>query len=784
MTEPIGPSYSCASPQLLMQLMTVYIEYESEQEIFEKASEAVRVSSEKLNALCLTIAILHAACILPEVASLEETSYAESSTHTDKGSDHAMHTSLINSQVCSLDEICPQHSLGGSNRSSSGSVEVNRSTFGEGFYDTLLQFEASCLQGTFTPLIGARTVPSTIIVRGNRTRALLRQTFYGPHITPVRLDDSPRIYRGQLDFSLPPSPQLSPTKPKQDKGCIECSLRNKPLESLMVRPLGKKGRYQLICHGCIKKIITLCSGKGATDGDTLDEQLTKGCLNKADSALLDRALVLRGTDKITYNHFLGHMQPANQCSTVEIRGYLQEYAHGTFAPDAELMATFNGFLGHNKVKHDQNGPATAKLLSSLLRELRERHKNEIKSTSDRRAAQIAWQARTIASMSDLDQETPTTPKRRRQTKASSASPPLTDAAGLASPAQEVDVKAILKAEGADAPAASRKAKPIKLKLDRPHPAPTRWQEQWRVLTEQRKTIIAPVDTMGCDKAGRNLKDIITPRDDRYQTLISLMLSSQTKDQVTDEAASNLRDRIPGGFNIESILAASDEQISSCINKVGFWRRKTDYIRRTSEMLRDLHDSDVPKTIQELCDLPGVGPKMGFLSLQSQGINGGIGVDTHVHRITHRLRWHRKEPKDAEETRLNLESWLPSELHGVINKTLVGFGQAVCLPVGPRCDLCDLGKASLCPSRVKVDTLKRSPSKYLAKQEIKIDDDALLLAKEEDIKPTLDDLKPDTVILNGHALAGEVKIEPSEGAVAQAVSATYGRQQKAKMIRRT
>lgn len=137
--------------------------------------------------------------------------------------------------------------------------------------------------------------------------------------------------------------------------------------------------------------------------------------------------------------------------------------------------------------------------------------------------------------------------------------------------------------------------------------------------------------------------------------------------------------------------------------------------------------------------------MGFLCLQAAwGIQDGIGVDTHVkahpfhfsptsemmmkhipdfpcsfgtislppspmfvcqkqvHRITNRLGWHRKPTTDPEETRVNLESWLPKEYHNHINIMLVGLGQTICLPVNPRCDLCHLGQMddSPCPSKRK------------------------------------------------------------------------------------
>ena len=61
---------------------------------------------------------------------------------------------------------------------------------------------------------------------------------------------------------------------------------------------------------------------------------------------------------------------------------------------------------------------------------------------------------------------------------------------------------------------------------------------------------------------------------RFATLVSLMLSSQTKDEVTDAAVSKLRDAVGGSLSVEAVLQADDSAISEAIAKVGFWRRKT------------------------------------------------------------------------------------------------------------------------------------------------------------------------------------------------------------------
>lgn len=258
--------------------------------------------------------------------------------------------------------------------------------------------------------------------------------------------------------------------------------------------------------------------------------------------------------------------------------------------------------------------------------------------------------------------------------------------------------------------------------------PKRWREQYELLCQLRREIITPVDTMGCEENGQEARRADRGRlradgseestDDkaqrlRFTTLVSLMLSSQTKDPVTADAVHQLQTRLSDGLTLKSLQEAPDELILECIGKVGFFRRKTEYLKKMTHILEDQFGGDVPRTAEELCSIPGVGPKMAFLQLQSMGINVGIGVDTHVHRIANRLGW--CKTSTPEQTRLALQSWLPRELYGVVNKQMVGFGQVICLPVSPRCDLCYLGRNRMCPSYKKVDsktTSKRVPVYYV------------------------------------------------------------------------
>ncbi|XP_069503427.1 endonuclease III-like protein 1 isoform X2 [Ambystoma mexicanum] len=211
---------------------------------------------------------------------------------------------------------------------------------------------------------------------------------------------------------------------------------------------------------------------------------------------------------------------------------------------------------------------------------------------------------------------------------------------------------------------------------------------------------APVDVMGAEKC---CDRTAPPEVMRYQVLLSLMLSSQTKDQVTSAAMSRLKEH---GLTVDSILNTDDAILGSLIYPVGFWKSKVKYIKQTTEILKQQYSSDIPDNLADLVKLPGIGPKMAHLIMDIAWNNvSGIGVDTHVHRISNRLRWVPKETKTPEETRINLENWLPRELWSEMNWLLVGFGQQICLPVSPRCAAC-LNK-DVCPAaRLSKDHRKR------------------------------------------------------------------------------
>lgn len=280
--------------------------------------------------------------------------------------------------------------------------------------------------------------------------------------------------------------------------------------------------------------------------------------------------------------------------------------------------------------------------------------------------------------------------------------------------------------------------------------PPGWDRVYNVTAEMRKKWLAPVDTMGCESLA---EDTRPPLERRLQTLVALMLSSQTKDTVTAVAMKNLQANLPGGFCLDGLLTVDPVLLNELICKVGFHNNKTKFIKQMAEILRDKFGGDIPDTIEGLVSLPGVGPKMAYLCMSAAwGRDEGIGVDVHVHRITNLWGWHKTST--PEQTRAELEAWLPREKWHDINHLLVGFGQTYCPPVGRKCQDCELYTLRLCPSAVP-----SSPVKKKAKREIEIKlensevvDHAETVVEYDDVgvKIEISSLDTGNVLLQGRA----------------------------------
>ena len=172
----------------------------------------------------------------------------------------------------------------------------------------------------------------------------------------------------------------------------------------------------------------------------------------------------------------------------------------------------------------------------------------------------------------------------------------------------------------------------------------------------------------------------------FETLISTILSLRTKDKVTEEASLRLLTRAP---NPESILALSTQEIEKLIYPVGFYRTKAGNIIETCRVLLSEHGGRVPRSMDALLKLPGVGRKTANLVITIGFGDYGICVDTHVHRISN--IWGYVKTKTPEETEFALRGKLPKRHWKTYNDILVTFGQNLCVPVSPWCSRCPVDK---------------------------------------------------------------------------------------------
>ena len=179
---------------------------------------------------------------------------------------------------------------------------------------------------------------------------------------------------------------------------------------------------------------------------------------------------------------------------------------------------------------------------------------------------------------------------------------------------------------------------------------------------------------------------VSPRQP-FQVLVATVLSSRTKDPVTNAAMKRLwqHARSPRG-----ILRIPTAELAQLLKPVGFYATKAKHLHQLSRQLLDVHSGRVPDTRAELMKLAGVGRKVANLVLNICFGKPAICVDTHVHRIANRLGW--VETETVLETEQALEQLVPEKWHAPLNRVLVNHGQQVCTPQSPHCSGCPIANS--------------------------------------------------------------------------------------------
>ncbi|MDX1382444.1 MAG: endonuclease III [Thermoanaerobaculia bacterium] len=172
--------------------------------------------------------------------------------------------------------------------------------------------------------------------------------------------------------------------------------------------------------------------------------------------------------------------------------------------------------------------------------------------------------------------------------------------------------------------------------------------------------------------------------DPFRILVSTLLSARTKDEVTAAASRRLFAQAP---TPEAVLALTEARVAELIYPVGFYKTKARNVLAACRELVERFGGEVPRTIDELVTLPGVGRKTANLVLVEAFAEPAICVDTHVHRITN--LWGYVDTASPHETEMALRAKLPRRYWLEINRLLVSFGQHTCVPASPLCSRCPL-----------------------------------------------------------------------------------------------
>ena len=175
-----------------------------------------------------------------------------------------------------------------------------------------------------------------------------------------------------------------------------------------------------------------------------------------------------------------------------------------------------------------------------------------------------------------------------------------------------------------------------------------------------------------------------------EMLVSTMLSAQTTDKNVNIVTASLfkKYRTP-----EDYAKVDIKELEQDIRSTGFYHNKARNLQKAAQLLVQKYHSQIPKTMEELMELPGVARKTANIVLyNSYGTIAGIAVDTHVHRLSQRL-W-LTENDDAAKIEQDLMKITPKEKWMKLTDLLIFHGRQVCFAKKPKCEVCVLNK--ICP----------------------------------------------------------------------------------------
>jgi len=182
----------------------------------------------------------------------------------------------------------------------------------------------------------------------------------------------------------------------------------------------------------------------------------------------------------------------------------------------------------------------------------------------------------------------------------------------------------------------------------------------------------------------------------FELAVATILSAQTTDVRVNMVTPDLFEAYP---TADALAEAEVEHVEELVHSTGFYRNKARNIIGFASELVDEHEGEMPRTIEALADMPGVGRKTANVVLGNAfDINEGVVVDTHIRRLSNLLGFtgtKRKEEKNVEKIERDLMKLFPRERWTMLAHLFIFHGRAVCIARRPQCQDCVL--SDLCPS---------------------------------------------------------------------------------------
>ncbi|RMW38731.1 MAG: endonuclease III [Nitrosopumilus sp.] len=204
-----------------------------------------------------------------------------------------------------------------------------------------------------------------------------------------------------------------------------------------------------------------------------------------------------------------------------------------------------------------------------------------------------------------------------------------------------------------------------------------------------KILSKMMDTMNSVKTPRitALRDLHDAETGPFSILIGTILSARTKDESTTKVVKVLFSKYK---NPKQLANAKLKDVEKIIKPIGFYHVKSKRIIEVAKIIDSKYKGKVPEDLDTLVELPGVGRKTANCVLVYAFEKPAIPVDIHVHRISNRLGL--VDTKNPEETEQELMKKVDKKFWIDINDTFVMYGQNICKPISPMCDVCKIKRS--------------------------------------------------------------------------------------------